>query len=87
MANQLTIRLDDELGRLIREVAEREGISLNRAAVRMLRKGAGLERTPGPDAIGASLDWFFGTGMTEDEARALDQAVRELDVIESSRWS
>lgn len=41
--NRLTIRgFDDELKERIWGLAEREGISLNRAGLRLLRKGAGI---------------------------------------------
>ena len=41
--NQLTVRgFDDELSDRLRGLARREGISLNQAALRLLRKGAGL---------------------------------------------
>ena len=41
--NQLTVRgFGDELGESIRRLAQREGISLNQAALKLLRKGAGL---------------------------------------------
>lgn len=40
---QLTIRgFDDELSECIRREAEQEGISLSKAALRLLRRGAGL---------------------------------------------
>lgn len=52
---QLTVRgFDDELTRRIRQLASRKGISLNRAALRLLRRGAGLgEPDGGPDIVGA----------------------------------
>lgn len=60
-------RLDDELAESIRGLAEREGISLNQAALRLLRKGAGLtDGTGGPSSIGSSLDDLFGTWSRED---------------------
>ena len=40
---QLTVRgFDDDLERSIRQLARREGISLNQAALKLLRRGAGL---------------------------------------------
>ena len=50
--NQLTVRgFDDELSAAMQGLARREGISLNQAALRLLRKGAGLtdsEKIPMP---------------------------------------
>ena len=41
--NQLTVRgFDDELSAAVIRLAKREGISLNQAALKLLRKGAGL---------------------------------------------
>ena len=41
--NQLTVRgFDDELAERIRRLAKRDGTSLNQAALKLLRKGAGL---------------------------------------------
>ena len=40
---QLTVRgLGDELARAIRRLASRDGTSFNRAAVKLMRRGAGL---------------------------------------------
>lgn len=55
--NQLTIRgFDDELANRIRQLASREGSSLNRAVLRLLREGVGLEASKGGDIVGSSLD-------------------------------
>ena len=84
---QLTIRgIDEDLGRAIRELAMAEGISLNQAVQRLVRKGAGLE--PGgrkPKVIGHALDKYIGT-MTEEDARNIAQAVRECRVIDEDMW-
>ena len=41
--NQLTVRgFDDELAERIRRLAKQDGTSLNQAALKLLRKGAGL---------------------------------------------
>lgn len=61
--NQLTVRgFDDELSDHVRRLAKREGISLNQAALKLLRKGTGLtDGTGGADTIGSSLDHLVGT--------------------------
>ena len=49
---QLTVRgFDDDLERAIRQLARRERISLNQAALKLLRRGAGL-----PDGQGATAE-------------------------------
>ena len=41
--NRLTVRgFDDALSARLSQLAEREGISLSKAALRLMRKGAGL---------------------------------------------
>ena len=80
--NQLTIRaLDDELSAAIRQLTRREGISLNQAALRLLRKGAGLTSgAGGADTIGSSLDHLIGRWTTE-EADAMDSALRDFETV------
>ncbi len=81
---QLTVRgFDDELSDRLKGLAQREGISLNQAALRLLRKGAGLPETGGP--IGNSLDHLFGV-WTAEEADEFDAAVAEFDTIDESAW-
>jgi hypothetical protein len=85
---QLTIRSDDtELIERLEKLCREEGLSLNQAALRLMKKGAGLE---GPaaqrgDRVGSSLDEFIGT-WTDDEAEGLNQAVEDLEKIDRSLW-
>jgi hypothetical protein len=82
MASQLTVRVvDEQLEARIRDLAEREGLSLNQAVLRLLRKGAGLEERPRQDAVGSSLDALIGS-WSEREAEEVDRYVRELDAVE-----
>lgn len=86
MAHQLTIRYDDELATEIEGVAEREGLSLNQAVVRLLRRAAGLERPrETSDKIGDSLDWFIGS-WDEQQAREFDEAVRDFEQFDEELW-
>ena len=85
--NQLTVRgFDDELAERIQRLAKRDGTSLNQAALKLLRKGAGLA-DPGQrtDTVGSSLDHLIGT-WSEDEAAELDAALDELEVIDEAAW-
>ena len=84
---QLTIRnLDPELERRLREVARRRDTSLNRAALFLMRRGAGL-RAPDdrPPAIGSALSEFRGTWSETDERLVLD-AVADLDRMDEEFW-
>ena len=85
--HQLTVRgFDEALERKLRDLAAREGISLSQAALRFLRRGAGLP-SPGQrrDVIGCDLDRFFGT-WTDDEARALLDSIETCERIDEDAW-
>lgn len=85
---QLTIRgFDKELERRLRELARREKLSLNQAALRLLRRGARLdEPTAGSThVVGSSLDAFIGT-WTAAEARAVERATEDLERVDPNLW-
>ena len=83
---QLTVRgLGDELTRAIRRLANRDGTSLNRAAVKLLRRGAGLEDGQGADTVGSSLDHLIGT-WSDAEADDIEQALRDFETIDEAVW-
>jgi hypothetical protein len=84
---QLSLRgFDDELEKRIRETARREGISLNRAALLLIRKGAGLERSGKPvTVVGDSLDHLIGQWSSE-EAREFLESIKPLEQIDRSFW-
>ena len=85
--HQLTIRgFDEELAGRIRQLASREGISLNRAVLRLLRRGAGLgERNDRPEIVGDSLDHLIGT-WTAEEAAEVDRALEDFSRIDEEMW-
>lgn len=85
---QLTIRgLDDRLERCLREMAMEQRISLNRAALALMRRGAGLsDRSESTDRVGSTLDKFIGVWSDEDEAELL-RAVEPLEQIDPELWS
>lgn len=83
---QLTVRgLGDELVRAIRRLANRDGTSLNRAAVKLMRRGAGLDDGQGADAVGSSLDHLIGT-WSDAEADEFEQALRDFETIDAGMW-
>lgn len=84
---QLTLRgFDKELERRLREEARRQGISLNRAALRLLRRGAGLEApSERSDVVGGALDHLAGA-WSESEARELDAAVDAFEQLDEKLW-
>lgn len=82
---QITIRLTDEaLQKAVEETARREDISLNKAVVRLLRRGAGLDPEPGT-VIGHALDHLFGT-WTEEEYQEFEEATRIFEEIDPTEW-
>ena len=85
--NQLTVRgFDDELSASLRRLAAREGISLNKAALKLLRKGAGLsDGVKRGNTVGSSLDHLIGR-WTEEEARQFDRAVEVFETIDEESW-
>jgi hypothetical protein len=86
--NQLTLRgFDERLGRRIRELARKHDTSLNRAALMLLRRGAGLE-DPARSAgrVGNSLDSFVGV-WSEAEEREFLQSISALEQIDPELWS
>lgn len=85
--NQLTVRgFGDELGESIRRLAQREGISLNQAALKLLRKGAGLtDGQVNENTIGDSLDDLFGTWSAE-EAEEFNAALQIFKRVDESAW-
>lgn len=82
---QLIVRgIDEELAGSIRRLARCEGLSLNQAALKLLRKGAGRpDDKKCVDVVGSSLDHLIGT-WTPVEADEMDSALEELEAIDRS---
>jgi hypothetical protein len=85
---QLTIRgFEPRLEHRIRQIARAEGLSLNRAVMKLLRRGAGLGDVDATrDVVGDSLDHLIGT-WSEEEGREFEEAVRDLTEVDPSLWS
>jgi len=84
---QLTIRITDpELERCVTELAKTERLSLNQAALRVLRKGAGIGAGARNRGVGESLDAFFGC-WSEDQAREIEAAVQVFESVDEAFWT
>ena len=84
--DQLSIRgFDKELVRKIRALARQEGISLNRAAIQILRRGAGLADPESAAKIGDALDDFIGSWTAEDE-RAVLESIATVEQVDTDLW-
>lgn len=85
--DHLSLRgFDKELERRIRELARREGVSLNKAALLLLRRGAGLvESAQSAAAIGDALDRFIGRWSVADERRLL-KSIAACETVDEALW-
>jgi hypothetical protein len=84
---QLTLRgFDRELERRLRLEARKDGLSLNQAALRLLKRGAGLGRERSADnVVGSALDNLIGT-WSEADALSLSDATAVFDRIGEEFW-
>ena len=88
---QLTLRgFDEDLELRLRRLARERGISLNRAALTLMRRGAGLEpRDESPGAprgkVGSALDKFFGV-WTKEESREFLRSIEHFEEIDDDFW-
>jgi len=84
--SQLTVRgLDKRLLHAIRELARRERISLNKAALRLLERGAGVTAAPPDNRVGNSLDRHIGT-WSAAEAKAFHESIKSCEQIDKELW-
>ena len=74
-----------ELRSRLLELARREGVSLNQAALRLMRRGAGLGRRGAVEHVGHALDHLIGT-WTEDQAREVLEAAEDFEVVDEDLW-
>ena len=84
---QITIRgIDPALGQILKRISRIEGISLNKAALKLLAKGAGIQKESGTSReIGRELDHLFGT-WSEAEAQAFLSSIRSCEQIDRGFW-
>lgn len=77
---------DKELSKRLRGVAKERDLSLNRAALLLMRRGAGLSEDKGSTAsIGGALDRFIGSWTEAEEKRVL-KAIKPLSVVDPDLW-
>jgi hypothetical protein len=85
--DHLSLRgFDKELERRLKELARREGVSLNKAALMLLKRGAGLVE-PGQTstAIGDALDRFIGRWSESDE-KQLIESIASCEAVDEALW-
>ena len=85
MANQLTLRgFSKELEREIHQTAAEKNISLNKAALLLMQRGAGLTENRA-EVVAASLGKCIGSWSQAEETR-FKKSVRELDKVDDDFW-
>ena len=84
---QLTIRgFSTEIQEKIQSVARERGWSQNKAAIHLLKKGAGMRDKEEAADIGNGLDAFIGT-WKRNEADAFDRCIEEaFESIDEEMW-
>jgi hypothetical protein len=84
--NQLTVRdLDPRVLAEIERVARIEGLSLNKAAAKMLKAGAGLGDARPSRCIGSAVDRFVGS-LGASESRKLTRSLSALERVDDELW-
>jgi len=85
--DHLSLRgFDKELERRLRELAWREHLSLNKAALLLMRRGAGLlESSQSSAAVGDGLDQFIGRWSLADEKRLL-KSIASCETVDEALW-
>ena len=83
---QITLRgLEPRLVEEIRRLSEEEDLSLNQAALRLLKRGAGLTTPKEQRVIGHRVDPWIGT-WTEEEARRFLDGIRSCEQVDEEFW-
>ncbi|HVJ20179.1 MAG TPA: hypothetical protein VM686_32415 [Polyangiaceae bacterium] len=85
--NQLTLRgLEPQVLGEIQRVARAKGVSMNKAALGLLKRGAGIdEPAEASRCIGPAVDRFVGTWTTA-QARAFSQSIGSLEQVDDELW-
>ena len=86
--NQLTLRgFDDDLSERLQALAEKEHLSLNKAALKLLRQATGLDVVEPPQKrVGSALDEFIGC-WTPNEAKDFNRQVKVFEQVDPDLWS
>ncbi len=81
----ITLRkLPPAVARAVRERAEADGVSLNKAVIRLLEEALGLARRKRP-RINHDFDEFIGV-WSEEEAQEMLRLLREQRQVEPDMW-
>jgi hypothetical protein len=83
---QLTIRgFDSDLARALKRLARELGVSLNQAAIQLMKRGVRVGRgTSEEAAIGQALDDFIGADP--EAARDIERAEKDFEHVDEALW-
>lgn len=77
--------LDDHTARLLKDRADRDGLSLNRTIKAILRQALGVQPPPRAAHI-KDFEEFLGVWTTADE-QVFDRSTAELNRVDERDWS
>jgi hypothetical protein len=78
--------LDKKLARRLEELAQEEHVSLNDAALLLMRRGAGLlEPQTSQATVGDTLDRFIGRWSSDDE-QSLLHSIASCETVDEALW-
>lgn len=85
--DQLSLRgFDKVLERELRDLARRERVSLNKAALLLMRRGARLSDSgESATAVGDALDHFMGRWTEAEEKRVL-ASIAACEAVDETLW-
>ncbi len=84
--SQITLRgLEPRLLAEVQKVARRKGVSMNKAALSILKQGAGIDEPSDTTRIGAAVDRFVGS-WTKVEAGQFSKSIRSLEQVDEELW-
>jgi len=83
---QLTIRgMEKDMEETIRRIAQEEGISLNKAVIRMLEKAIGRTEPVVEPSVYDDLDRFSGVWSPE-EAAGMEKVLSDIRTVDEEIW-
>lgn len=82
----MTLRgIDETLAQTLKELARKQGVSLNTLALRLIREATGIDKRK-RTLVHHDLDTLAGTWSKEDEVSFQD-ATRPLESIDEELWT
>lgn len=84
--SQITVRgLEPQLLAEVRRLSRSKGVSMNKAALSILKQGAGIAEPLETKCIGKAVNRFVGS-WTKTEARQFSKSIRSLEQVDEELW-